>query len=69
MEDIKLTVTQEKREETIDKILQLVEEQFEGIEITALFTKVLLQEAIKTLESRAMLAPICKMTHNIDNRE
>lgn len=39
MEDIKVTVTQEKREETIDKILELVEEEFKGIDVTAVFTK------------------------------
>ncbi|EPY6430858.1 MULTISPECIES: hypothetical protein [Clostridium] len=54
MEDIKLTITQEKREETIDKILELIEEEFRGIDITAIFTKKLLEDTIKTLENRCM---------------
>ncbi|MDS1004980.1 hypothetical protein P9J83_15960 [Clostridium sporogenes] len=54
MEDIKVTVTQEKREETIDKILELVEKEFIGIDITAVFTKRLLEDAIKILEYRCM---------------
>ncbi|MBO0572571.1 hypothetical protein FDF50_12540 [Clostridium botulinum] len=54
MEDIKLTITQEKREETIDKILELIEEEFRGIDITAIFTKRLLEDTIKTLENRCM---------------
>ncbi|WP_460299292.1 hypothetical protein [Clostridium botulinum] len=54
MEDIKVTVTQEKREETIDKILDLIEEEFIGIDITAIFIKKLLEDTIKTLENRCM---------------
>ncbi|MCW6075519.1 hypothetical protein LAV44_09280 [Clostridium sporogenes] len=54
MEDIKLTITQEKREETIDKILELIEKEFKGIDITAIFTKKLLEDTIKTLENRCM---------------
>lgn len=54
MEDIKVTVTKEKREETIDKILELVETEFKGIDVTAVFTKTLLEETIKTLENRCM---------------
>ncbi|CAM2998844.1 hypothetical protein HAHI6034_11150 [Hathewaya histolytica] len=69
MGDIKLTVTQEKREETIDKILILIENQFEGVEVTALFTKVLLQEAIRIIEDRCLLAPISVINHTLENRE
>lgn len=58
MEDIKLTVTQEKRQETIDKILKLVEVEFKGINVTAVFTKRLLEETIKTLEARCLLATL-----------
>ncbi|WP_163201012.1 hypothetical protein [Clostridium sporogenes] len=58
MEDIKVTVTQEKREETIDKILELVEREFKGIDVTAVFTKRLLEETIKTLEARCLLATL-----------
>ncbi|WP_409068897.1 hypothetical protein ACFLKC_14290 [Clostridium caseinilyticum] len=58
MEDIKVTVTQEKREETIDKILELVEKEFKGINVTAVFTKILLEETIKTLEARCLLATL-----------
>ncbi|KYN77143.1 hypothetical protein A0J52_09775 [Clostridium sporogenes] len=54
MEDIKVAVTQEKREETIDKILELVEKEFKGIDITAVFAKRLLEDAIKILEYRCM---------------
>ncbi|ENK0558528.1 hypothetical protein AB2T19_003349 [Clostridium botulinum] len=54
MEDIKLTITQEKREETIDKILELIEKEFKGIDITVIFTKKLLEDTIKTLETRCM---------------
>lgn len=69
MEDVKVTVTQEKREETIEKFLRLVEVEFEGIEVTAIFTKVLLQEAIRTVEDRAMLAPLNVINHTLNNRE
>jgi cobalamin biosynthesis Co2+ chelatase CbiK len=58
VENMKLAVTQDKREETIDKILKLVEVEYPGIEVTAIFTKVLLQEAIRTLESRCLEAPL-----------
>ncbi|EPY2306828.1 hypothetical protein ACXATD_002496 [Clostridium sporogenes] len=54
MEDIKLTITQEKREETIDKILELIEEEFRGVDITAIFTKKLLEDTIKILENKCM---------------
>ncbi|HDK7162137.1 TPA: hypothetical protein PTV34_003504 [Clostridium botulinum] len=54
MEDIKVTVTQEKREETIDKILELIEEEFKGIDVTAVFTKKLLEDTIKILEYKCM---------------
>lgn len=58
MEDIKLAVTQEKREVTIDKILKLIETEFEGVEVTAIFTKKLLEDAIKTLEYKCMESPL-----------
>lgn len=58
MQNLKLTVTQEKREETIEKILKLVEIEFKEVEVTAFFTKVLLEDAIKTVEDRALLAPL-----------
>lgn len=56
--EIKLTVTQEKREETIDKILKLVETEYQGIEVTAIFTMKLLEDTIKTLENRCLDAPL-----------
>lgn len=58
MENMKLTVTQEKREYVIDTILNVIEEEFEGVEVTASFTKALLEEAIKTLEKRCSLVPL-----------
>lgn len=58
MEGTQLAVTQEKREETIRKILKLVETEFEGIEVTAIFTRVLLEDTIRTLESRCLKAPL-----------
>ncbi|MET7041073.1 hypothetical protein WBZ18_03625 [Clostridium botulinum] len=54
MEDIKVSVTQEKREETIDKILDLVEKEYKGIDVTAVFTKKLLEDTVRTLENRCM---------------
>ncbi|AXG94146.1 hypothetical protein AGE29_20825 [Clostridium botulinum] len=54
VEDIKVTVTQKKREETIDKILELIEEELSGIDITAIFTKKLLEDTIKVLEYKCM---------------
>jgi Cobalamin biosynthesis protein CbiK, Co2+ chelatase len=56
--EMKLTVTQDKREETIDKILKLVEEEYPGIEVTALFTRKLLEETIRILEDRCLEAPL-----------
>lgn len=58
MEEMKLAVTQEKRKETIDKILKLIESEFNGIEVTGLFAKALLQDAIRTLEDRCYLVPL-----------
>ncbi|MCY6372419.1 hypothetical protein [Clostridium ganghwense] len=58
MGELKLTVTQAKREETIEKILKLVETEFEEVEVTVLFTKGLLEDAIRKVEERALLAPL-----------
>lgn len=58
MENMKLTVTKEKREVTIDKILKLVETEFVGIEVTAIFTKKLLEDTIRALEGRCLEAPL-----------
>lgn len=69
MEDIKVTVTQEKREETMDKIFELVEKQFKGIEITVRFTERLLEDTIQVLKNRAMDAPIYTINHNVDNSD
>lgn len=52
MEDLKLTVTQEKREETMDKILNLIADSFDGIDVTVIFTKRILEDTIKVLEER-----------------
>lgn len=69
MEDIKVTVTQEKREETMDKIFELVEKQFKGIEITARFTERLLEDTIKVLKNRAMDAPLRGVKHKLNNSD
>ncbi|WP_186430910.1 hypothetical protein [Clostridium sp. BSD9I1] len=58
MENMKLTVTQEKREYVIDTILNVIEEEFDGAEVTAVFTKALLEEAIRTVEKRCCLVPL-----------
>ncbi|KEI90756.1 hypothetical protein N493_15240 [Clostridium botulinum B2 433] len=42
------------KSQTIDKILELVEKEFDGIDITAVFAKRLLEDAIKNLEYRCM---------------
>lgn len=55
---MKLSVTQEEREETIDKILELVETDYSEVEVTAIFTKKLLEDAIRTLENRCLEAPL-----------
>ncbi|NEZ46125.1 hypothetical protein FDF74_02725 [Clostridium niameyense] len=69
MEDIKVTVTQEKREETMDKIFELVEKQFKGIEITARFTERLLEDTIQVLKDRAMDAPLRGINHKLNNSD
>ncbi|GAA0115691.1 hypothetical protein [Clostridium senegalense] len=56
MEALKVSVTKVKREETIDKILNLISNEFDGVEITAIFTKMLLQDAIKTIEYKSLNA-------------
>lgn len=56
MENLNVSVTKAKREETIDKILSLIVSQFEGVEVTAIVAKVLLEDAIKTLEERSLRA-------------
>jgi cobalamin biosynthesis Co2+ chelatase CbiK len=56
--EIKLTVTQEKREETIDNILKLIESEYQEVEVTAIFAKKLLEEAIRALENRCLDAPL-----------
>ncbi|QGT45360.1 hypothetical protein GJ703_03641 [Clostridium botulinum] len=68
MEDIKVTVTQEKREETIDKILELVEEEFKGIDVTAVFTKKLLEDTIKVLECKCMESSLRFINKNNFNK-
>ncbi len=67
--NLDFTVMQEKREETIDKILSLIEKQFEEAEVTALFTKKLLEDTIKVLETRAMLSPLASIKHSMSNRK
>lgn len=69
MEEIKVTVTQEKRQETMDKILQLIEKQFDGIEVTARFTEKLLQDTIEVLKGKAMEAPIKNLNHSIKTKD
>ena len=56
METLNVSVTKAKREETIDKILSLVANEFDGVEITAIFTKMLLEDAIKTVEYKSLNA-------------
>ncbi|WP_010295998.1 hypothetical protein [Clostridium senegalense] len=56
MEALKVSVTKVKREETIDKILNLIANEFDGVEITAIFTKMLLEDAIKTIEYKSLNA-------------
>lgn len=56
MEALKVSVTRDKREETIDKILNLIANEFDGVEITAIFTKMLLEDAIKTIEYKSLNA-------------
>ncbi|MBU5227814.1 hypothetical protein KQI36_14350 [Clostridium senegalense] len=56
MENLKVSVTKVKREETIDKILNLIANEFDGVEITAIFTKMLLEDAIKTVEYKSLNA-------------
>ncbi|MFL0197521.1 hypothetical protein ACJDU8_18415 [Clostridium sp. WILCCON 0269] len=50
MRNMKLTVTQEKREATMDKILKLIEVEFQEVEITPRFTKKLLEGTITVLD-------------------
>lgn len=69
MEDIKVTVTQEKREETMDKIFELVEKEFKGIELTARFTERLLEDTIQVLKNRAMDAPLRSINHKLNNSD
>lgn len=69
MSEIKLAVTQEKREETIDKILNLIETEFEGIEVTVSFTKTLLEETLRTLEFKCYSAPLKAINHILDNKD
>lgn len=60
------TVTQVERKEAIDKIFELLVEHFEGIEITARFTKVLLEEAIVKLENKALATPMIRITKEVE---
>ncbi|KGO13814.1 hypothetical protein [Clostridium botulinum] len=68
MEDIKVTVTQEKREETIDRILELVEKEFKGLDVTAVFTKKLLEDTIKVLEYKCMETSLKSINKNNFNK-
>ncbi|AJE10085.1 hypothetical protein [Clostridium botulinum] len=68
MEDIKVIVTQEKREETIDKILELVEKEFKGLDVTAVFTKKLLEDTIKVLEYKCMETSLKSINKNNFNK-
>ncbi|RFM22526.1 hypothetical protein C1145_03205 [Clostridium botulinum] len=68
VEDIKVIVTQEKREETIDKILELVEKEFKGLDVTAVFTKKLLEDTIKVLEYKCMETSLKSINKNNFNK-
>ncbi|NFB16254.1 hypothetical protein EXN25_05850 [Clostridium botulinum] len=65
---MKVTVTQEKREETIDKILELVEKEFKGLDVTAVFTKKLLEDTIKVLEYKCMETSLKSINKNNFNK-
>ncbi|NFM46580.1 hypothetical protein FDB72_10610 [Clostridium botulinum] len=65
---MKVTVTQEKREETIDKILELVEKEFKGLNVTAVFTKKLLEDTIKVLEYKCMETSLKSINKNNFNK-
>ncbi|WP_040329812.1 hypothetical protein [Clostridium ihumii] len=54
MEELTLYVTTEKREEVIDKLIQFVIDEFEGVEVTAIFTRRLFQEAISRVEELSL---------------
>lgn len=53
----------------MDKILQLVEEEFEGIEVIARFTERLLEDIMQVLKNRAMDAPIRGLNHNMKTKD
>ncbi|NFD28824.1 hypothetical protein EXN57_02155 [Clostridium botulinum] len=65
---MKVTVTQEKREETIDKILELVEKEFKGLDVTAVFTKKLLEDTIKVLKYKCMETSLKSINKNNFNK-
>ena len=58
MENMKLAVTQDKREETIDKILKLIETEFRGIEVTGSFTIKILEDAVVGVKDRCLQTPL-----------
>lgn len=62
MKNINLIVTQEKREQTIEKIFEVILLEFDGIDVTATFTKKLLEDAIRTLESRSLDVSLKNLT-------
>lgn len=52
---LKVTVTKDKRKETIDKILNLIIEEYEGVELPLPFVRKLLQDSVVELEYRCIL--------------
>lgn len=58
------TCNLEKRYEAIEKIFNLIQEEFAEEEVTAAFTKKLLLDAVGTIDTRVMFVPL----KSINNR-
>lgn len=64
MEELKVTVTQDKREDTIKKIFNLIEMEYEEINITAAFTKKLLEDAISVIDKSISYIPLSTINNS-----
>ncbi|SHF50950.1 hypothetical protein [Caloramator proteoclasticus] len=68
MDNSNLTVTQEKRIRAIQKIIELIQGEFKGIDITVSFTKKLLEDCIRELDETVYSKSLREMWGNKDWR-
>lgn len=64
-----VTTTQEKRYKAIEKIFDLIKDEFEGLDITAAFTKKLLEDAISIINTKALCVPLSAINNKLIDKK